>query len=157
MKQNRRNFIKNTIKTGIGTSLLNTDYLRAVEPKNVKFPEIKVSSNPKKVVVGGAGLAGLCCAYELMKMGHDVTVLESSGRHGGHVFTVHDELSDGLYGDGGQEHITRPGYELYWHYIEEFGLTTLPYERRKNLLRNIDGTFYDQKELNDPSALTAMG
>ncbi|NNE75534.1 MAG: flavin-containing amine oxidase, partial [Pricia sp.] len=79
-----------------------------------------------------------------------------SGRHGGHVFTVQDELSDGLYGDGGQEHITKPGYELYWNYIDEFGLTALPYDRRKTLLRNINGTFYTQEMLNDTSVLEKM-
>jgi len=83
--------------------------------------------------------------------------LEASGRHGGHIFTVHDELSDGLYGDGGQEHITKPGYERYRKYIDEFGLTALPYDRRKSLLRSIKGTFYSQKMLNDRSVLTIMG
>jgi monoamine oxidase len=48
-----------------------------------------------------------------MKKGHDVIVLEASGRHGGHVYTAHDELSDGLYGDYGQEHITKQGYDIY--------------------------------------------
>ena len=56
----------------------------------------------------GAGIAGLCCGYELMRRGHEVIVLDASGRHGGHVFTVRDRLSDGLYADGGAEHITRP-------------------------------------------------
>ena len=85
------------------------------------------TSASKKIIVGGGGLGGLCCAYELMKKGHEVVVMEASGRHGGHVFTVHDGLSDGLYGDGGMEHITKPGYDRYWQYIKEFNLTALPY------------------------------
>jgi monoamine oxidase len=91
-----------------------------------------------------------------MKLGHDVTVLEASGRYGGHVLTVRDRLSDGLYGDGGQEHITKPSYERYWKYIDEFGLTALPYDRRKNLLRSINGTFYNQEMLNDAAVLKKM-
>ena len=45
---------------------------------------------PKRVIVAGGGIGGLCCGYELMKRGHDVVVLEASDRTGGHVFTVRD-------------------------------------------------------------------
>jgi monoamine oxidase len=72
------------------------------------------SRTPKRVIVGGGGLAGLCCAYELMKRGHDVTVLEASGNTGGHVRTIREGLTDGLYADGGAQHFTKPGYDLYW-------------------------------------------
>jgi monoamine oxidase len=61
---------------------------------------------PKRVIVAGAGISGLCCAYELMKAGHAVTVPEASGRYGGHVFTGRDGLSDGLYADFGADHRT---------------------------------------------------
>ena len=57
------------------------------------------SGRKKKVIVMGGGIAGLSCAYELMKRGHDVVVLEATGRTGGHVRTMHDPLADGLYAD----------------------------------------------------------
>jgi monoamine oxidase len=156
-KMNRRDFIKSSIKAGIGTSLLNLDIARANTPAAASDFKFKTAAKPKKIVVGGAGIGGLCCAYELTKLGHEVTVLEASGRHGGHVYTAHDELSDGLYGDYGQEHITKPGYDLYWAYIREFGLTALPYPRRKNVLRSIKGKFYDEAALKDSNVLKQMG
>lgn len=111
----------------------------------------------KKVIVAGAGIAGLCCAYELMKMGHEVTVLEASGRHGGHVYTVRDGLSDGLYADGGAEHFIKPGYERYWEYTKEFNLTVLPYPRRKDMMHVIDKKIYTDEMLADPVVLKNFG
>src|SRR5271165_6325485 len=95
----------------------------------------------KRVVVAGAGIGGLCCAYELMERGHEVTVLEASGRPGGHVKTIHDPLPDGLYADVGAEHFTRPGYEQYWKYVEKFSLPFAPYPRRVDMFRRIDGAW----------------
>ena len=111
----------------------------------------------KNVIVAGAGIAGLCCAYELMKKGHKVTVLEASGRHGGHVFTVRDGLSDGLYADGGAEHFIKPGYERYWEYTNEFNLPVIPYPRRKNMMYAIEKKAYTDEMLADPAVLTNFG
>src|SRR6185503_19928000 len=150
---NRRDFIKNTVMTGIGVTVLGKDSLIEDEYKNLKRdPKENPVKNPrvtKKIIVGGAGIAGLCCAYELMKKGHEVIVLEASGRHGGHVLTVYDGLSDGLYGDFGQEHITKQAYEKYWEYTKEFNLAVLPYPRRKGMLRRINGKFYTEEMLSD--------
>ncbi len=99
------------------------------------------TTRKKKVIVAGAGISGLCCAYELMKKGHEVVVLEASGRYGGAVLSVHDGLADGLYADFGAENFTKPGYENYWKYIEEFKLSVLPYFHRENILTRIDGVW----------------
>jgi monoamine oxidase len=111
----------------------------------------------KRVIVAGGGIGGLCCAYELMERGHDVTVLEASGRPGGHVRTIHDPLADGLYADVGAEHFTRPGYEQYWKYVEKFKLPALPYPRRVRMLRRIDGKWYTEDQLQQPKVLKAFG
>jgi monoamine oxidase len=144
----RREFIRNTAMAGLATTLITPDLL---------IEKGKKKNTAKKVIVAGAGIAGLCTGYELMKRGHDVVVLEASGRHGGHVFTVHDGLSDGLYGDFGAEHFTKPGYEKYWEYVKELDLTALPYPRRKNIWRRIDGKFYTEEMLHDRQTLLKIG
>src|SRR5262245_53817172 len=111
----------------------------------------------KRIVVAGAGIGGLCCAYELMERGHDVTVLEASGRPGGHVRTIHDPLPDGLYADVGAEHFTRPGYEQYWKYVAKFGLPFVPYPRRVEMHRRIDGAWYTEAQLQDRKVLSGFG
>jgi monoamine oxidase len=155
-KFKRREFIKNSMLAGVGASVLDVEPLIAGDPEELPSAHLKTSAS-KKVIVGGGGIGGLCCGYELMKKGHDVIVMDASGRHGGHVFTVRDGLSDGLYGDGGMEHITKPGYDRYWQYIKEFDLTALPYPRRKNILRRIDGKFYTEEMLRDPAVLRKFG
>jgi monoamine oxidase len=110
----------------------------------------------RRVIVAGGGIGGLCCAYELVKRGHDVTVLEAAGRTGGHVRTLRDPLADGLYVDGGAEHFTRPGYELFWGHVKEFGLEALAYPRRENMLRLIDGRLFTEEMLADPKVLAGF-
>ena len=111
----------------------------------------------KKVIVIGAGIAGLSCAYELMKRGHDVTVLEASGRPGGHVRTFHDPFADGLYADIGAEHFYYPGYTEYWRYLKEFSLTPIPYPRRDNMVRFLKGQRFTEEDLHSRKVLGKLG
>ena len=115
------------------------------------------SGRTKRVIVAGGGIAGLSCAYELMKRGHDVTVLEAAGHTGGHVRTFRDPFADGLYVDGGAEHFTKPGYEIFHGYVKELGLTALPYPRRQNILRLVDGQLRTEEQLADPKVLGSLG
>src|SRR4030095_1495218 len=159
----RRTFIKNTIITGLGTSIASN--ILPAQKENFGHEPGKLSPAKKKVVVAGAGITGLCCGYELMKAGHDVTILEASGRYGGHVFTGRDGLSDGLYADFGADHITKPGYEKFFEYCHEFNLSVIPYPNAEgsevtvdnDALKMIDGKFYTRKMLADPATLKQFG
>ena len=154
----RRDFIKTTVAAGVGASIMVSGIVKGSDPETGQsIKPLLIPQKKKKVIVAGAGIAGLCCGYELMRLGYDVVVMEASPRHGGHVFTVHDGLSDGLYADFGAEHITRQGYERYWEYTKEFNLSVLSYPRRVNMLRRIKGKFYSEDMLADPSILKKFG
>ena len=115
------------------------------------------AASKKTVTVMGAGIAGLACAYELKRRGHDVTVLEASGRVGGHVRTFHDPFADGLYADIGAEHFYYPGYTEYWRYLKEFSLTAIPYPRRDNMIRFLNGDRYSEDDLRSRGILAKLG
>lgn len=162
----RRMFIRNSVIAGIGTSIAPNILQGKTVKKNSATENKKLSpAEKKKIIVAGAGITGLCCAYELMKSGHDVTVLEASGRYGGHVFTGRDGLSDGLYADYGADHITQPGYEKFFEYCKEFDLRVIPYPYAEgseaapgsHTLKIIDGKFYTPEMLTDPSVLKQFG
>ncbi len=111
----------------------------------------------KSVIVMGAGIAGLSCAYELTRRGHHVTVLEASGRTGGHVKTMHDPFADGLYADLGAEHFYYPGYTQYWRYLHEFGLTAIHFPKRDNLVRFLRGERFSEADLHSRKVLGRLG
>jgi len=56
---------------------------------------------PRRVLVLGAGLAGLAAAWELVEAGHEVTVLEARSRPGGRIRTLRAEFADGLHAEAG--------------------------------------------------------
>jgi monoamine oxidase len=92
------------------------------------FDDLSAIAQPAKpldVVILGAGLAGLCAAYELERRGHRVVLLEAETRHvGGRARTLRFE--DGLYGEAGAMRIPER-HELTRHYVKELGLALRPF------------------------------
>ncbi len=93
------------------------------------------TSQPQKIIIIGAGMAGLCAGYELMRAGHDVHILEAnddadsraSGRVGGRVWTMRQEFSDGLYGEAGAMRIPTSQALTNYYLQTEFGLQVRPF------------------------------
>lgn len=81
---NRRLFLKNTSLISIG-GLLLPSILTTNCRKEQLFEDVNYDG---KVLIIGAGVAGLYAAYLLKSKGVDVLVLEASGTHGGRMGTV---------------------------------------------------------------------
>ena len=105
-------------------------------------------SAPKKVVIVGAGMAGLVAAYELQRAGHDVTILEARERVGGRVLTIREPFSNGLYAEAGAMRLPST-HNLTQTYIRNFGLPTIEFTKasanaffyfhgRKHLRRDVE-------------------
>jgi monoamine oxidase len=131
----RRTFLKDSIVAGAALALAPSHFARTAE-------RVAPVSRSQKVIVVGAGIAGLIAAYELMNAGHDVNVLEARMRPGGRVHTLRDEFSDGLYAEAGAYDFS-DAYTLLQHYIRLFNL---PFEETNSAEKNIDANdvFYLQ-------------
>jgi monoamine oxidase len=89
----------------------------------------------KHIIILGAGLAGMTCAYELNKLGYQCTILEARQRAGGRCWSIrngssHQEadkppvtarFDDGLYFNAGPSRIPH-NHELTLHYCKELGV-----------------------------------
>ncbi len=80
----------------------------------------------KAGIIGG-GLAGLAAAFELRKLGLDITVFDAlEDRIGGRVYTHYFDLDKRYYGELGPMRIPVT-HETSWHYINLFKLDTSPF------------------------------
>lgn len=81
----------------------------------------------KRVGIIGGGLAGMSAAFELRKLGFDITIFEASEeRIGGRVYTYYFDKEKKLYGELGAMRIP-VNHETVWHYINLFKLKTRPF------------------------------
>ena len=83
-------------------------------------------NSAKKIVVIGAGMAGLVAAQALIRAGHEVLLLEAQARVGGRVQTLREPFTDGLYAEAGAMRIPR-SHALTLSYLRRFGVGTAPF------------------------------
>src|SRR3972149_1994892 len=84
------------------------------------------TTQPQRVIVVGAGIAGLVAAYELLRAGHDPVIIEARQRVGGRIYTMRDPFAPGLYAEAGAMRIPK-AHSLTLAYLDKFGLTTSPF------------------------------
>lgn len=115
----RRQFLKASLAIGAGLVLSRRATAGAIFGRSL---------SAKKVVVVGGGFAGLSCAHELHVAGHDVTVVEATGKVGGRVLSLNDANNNALIAgknvEGGGE-LIGSNHPLWVAYAEKFGLSFL--------------------------------
>ena len=97
--------------------LLKTALLSSATPATAR--------SAKRILVAGAGLAGLSAAYELVQAGHQVSVLDARDRPGGRVLTLRETFADGQYAEAGAETFS-DAHNFVQRYIRAFQLDTIP-------------------------------
>ncbi len=92
----RRKFLSQSLMAATGIAAWQ------IKPDVLALPKTGAA---KKVIVIGAGLAGMSAAYELVQAGHEVTVLEARKRSGGRVWTLRDDYPEGMYAEAGATNV----------------------------------------------------
>jgi monoamine oxidase len=116
----RREFLK------LGLFAATSAQLTPLRNWNFTPQALPRAASSGKVLIIGAGLAGLVAGYELTNAGHDVTILEAQLRAGGRVQTVREPFSDGLYTEAGAARIP-DNHDLTLHYVKQFDLPLVPF------------------------------
>jgi len=122
-------------------------------PKDITTIKEPGSCRGIKVGIIGGGLAGLTSAFELRKLGFDITIYESQeNRIGGRIYTHYFDKEKKFYGEFGAMRIP-VSHETTWHYINTFGLKTRPF------IQNNENTFIyirNKRARNDSQGKSVM-
>jgi monoamine oxidase len=110
--------------------------------------------NSKKIIVVGAGMAGLVAGYELKRAGHDVKILEARERVGGRILTLREPFSNGLYAEAGAMRLPST-HKLVHTYAQKLGVQTTGFTRANpNSFFYINGRKHLRSEVeHDPASL----
>ena len=124
----RREFIRRSLILSAGASLIISCEDKDTTPTAIASSPGMLGSNgnAKKIIIIGAGMSGLVSAYELVRAGHDVTMLEARDRIGGRVLTIRSPFSNNHFAEGGAARI-KPSHNLTLGYANHFNLDLDPF------------------------------
>ena len=125
----RREFIRRSLILSAGASLIISCEDNDSAPTTTIDTSpgmLGAASNTKKVIIVGAGMSGLVAGYELVRAGHDVSILEARNRIGGRVLTIRSPFANNHFAEGGAARI-KPSHNLTIGYANHFNLDLDPF------------------------------
>jgi monoamine oxidase len=144
----RRKFVTDVAKFSLLTGIIGTSVISCKKEEEKTRKAISdegeglVSSNDKKVVIVGAGIAGLNAAYQLRKAGIRATVYEGSFRLGGRILTHYgDALQMGIHPEFGGDFIDS-NHEDMLTLAKEFDLELIDMYAESKASNLIHETFF---------------
>ncbi|WP_235917504.1 flavin monoamine oxidase family protein [Hymenobacter busanensis] len=158
--QSRRDFLANTAKMGL---LVGAGGLLAACDADVVEPAPLIGRNSfnakgdaqPRIVVVGAGMAGLNCAYQLKKAGLQASVYEASNRAGGRIFTARNLMAQGLTTELGGEFIDSGHLDML-NLVREFGLPLYDVESASETVLRKDAYFFGGQQYSVAQVIQAF-
>src|SRR5712671_2162041 len=175
MPMTRRSLLGSMAKLGgagaVAETLAVWDFLKPAPALAASLALPKDSGVGKTVAILGAGVSGLCAAYELDRAGYDVVILEAQRRAGGRSLTLRRgdvfqemnqpaqlcEFDEGLYLNAGPGRIPHHHVNLI-DYCRRFGVALQPYifASRANLVHSGHSPSEDGRKRPDAGDGTTM-
>ena len=156
----RRQFLGDVLKTGVavGAAGLLNGCRKAADlftpdglPAEPVSRASRMKPNQPRILILGAGMAGLNCAYQLKKAGFTSSVYEASKRTGGRIFSEKNVLHPELVTELGGEFIDTEHKDML-QLCHEFNLPLLDTlsKEEAQFIRDsfyLDGRFYTEAEV----------
>jgi len=114
---------------------------RFVAQNDLNYSPDKNSATGKKVAIIGAGLAGLSCAFYLLKLGHSCSVYDSNQEIGGSLLSLSDEELPKSALNAEVDILKRFGANF------KMGVTVSPEMLRNEILHSFDAVVFSTGEI----------